>query len=72
MYKCHGMGLLPTHSSDWLAFADPIARAEYSLGTLQPTILCKLEKYSVPDQVGSESRLECRILIQSKMKCQLL
>jgi len=32
MYKCHGMGLLPTHASDWLAFADPIQRAEYSFG----------------------------------------
>jgi len=32
MYKCHGMGLLPTHASDWLAFADPIQRAEYSIG----------------------------------------
>ena len=21
MYKCHSMGLLPTHVSDWLAFA---------------------------------------------------
>ena len=31
MYKCHGMGLLPTHTSDWLAFADPITRAEISL-----------------------------------------
>jgi len=32
MYKCHGMGLLPTHASDWLAFADPIKRAEFSIG----------------------------------------
>jgi len=32
MYKCHGMGLLPTHASDWLGFADPIQRAEYSIG----------------------------------------
>ena len=32
MYKCHTMGLLPTHSSDWLAFADPIGRAEFALG----------------------------------------
>ena len=23
MYKYHTMGLLPTHESDWLAFADP-------------------------------------------------
>jgi len=34
MYKCHGMGLLPTHVSDWLAFADPIQRAEYSLASI--------------------------------------
>jgi len=34
MYKCHSMGLLPTHKSDWLAFADPLVRAEYSLGGL--------------------------------------
>eukprot|EP00088_Acartia_fossae_P037713 TRINITY_DN3893_c0_g1_i4.p1 TRINITY_DN3893_c0_g1~~TRINITY_DN3893_c0_g1_i4.p1 ORF type:complete len:191 (-),score=61.86 TRINITY_DN3893_c0_g1_i4:1151-1690(-) len=32
MYKCHGMGLLPTHASDWLGFADPIQRAEFSIG----------------------------------------
>jgi hypothetical protein len=30
MYKCHSMGLLPTHSSDWLAFADPVFRAEWA------------------------------------------
>ena len=30
MYKCHGMGLLPTHASDWLAFADPIQRVEWA------------------------------------------
>lgn len=30
MYKCHSMGLLPTHSSDWLAFADPVQRAEWA------------------------------------------
>lgn len=23
VYKCNSMGLLPTHASDWLAFADP-------------------------------------------------
>ena len=32
MYKCHSMGLLPTHKSDWLAFADPLVRTEYGLG----------------------------------------
>jgi len=31
MYKCHSMGLLPTHVSDWLAFADPLERAEITL-----------------------------------------
>ncbi len=30
MYMCHSMGLLPTHASDWLAFADPIERAEWA------------------------------------------
>ena len=30
MYKCHGMSLLPTHASDWLAFADPIERVEWA------------------------------------------
>lgn len=30
MYKCHSMGLLPTHASDWLAFADPVQRMEYT------------------------------------------
>ena len=34
MYKCHSMGLLPTHKSDWLAFAEPLERAELSLGGL--------------------------------------
>jgi len=34
MYKCHTMGLLPTHSSDWLAFADPLERTEVVLGGL--------------------------------------
>jgi len=32
MYKCHTMGLLPTHASDWLAFADPLQRAEVVVG----------------------------------------
>ena len=34
MYKCHSMGLLPTHVSDWLAFAYPLVRAEYVVGGL--------------------------------------
>lgn len=29
LYKCHSMGLLPTHTSDWLAFVDPQSRLEY-------------------------------------------
>ncbi|XP_022914105.2 ER membrane protein complex subunit 4 [Onthophagus taurus] len=29
LYKCQSMGLLPTHSSDWLAFIEPQARQEY-------------------------------------------
>lgn len=32
LYKCHSMGLLPTHPSDWLAFIDPPTRMEYSGG----------------------------------------
>lgn len=34
LYKCHSMGLLPTHASDWLAFVDPQSRIEYSDGGL--------------------------------------
>ncbi|XP_059472917.1 ER membrane protein complex subunit 4 [Neocloeon triangulifer] len=29
LYKCQSMGLLPTHSSDWLAFVEPQVRLEY-------------------------------------------
>ncbi|XP_044751168.1 ER membrane protein complex subunit 4 [Coccinella septempunctata] len=29
LYKCQSMGLLPTHSSDWLAFVEPPIRQEY-------------------------------------------
>lgn len=32
LYKCQSMGLLPSHSSDWLAFIDPPVRLEYSGG----------------------------------------
>lgn len=32
LYKCHSMGLLPTHASDWLAFVEPQSRLEYSGG----------------------------------------
>ena len=32
LYKCHSMGLLPTHASDWLAFVEPQSRMEYSGG----------------------------------------
>lgn len=32
VYKCHSMGLLPTHASDWLAFVEPQSRLEYSDG----------------------------------------
>ncbi|XP_013407572.1 ER membrane protein complex subunit 4 [Lingula anatina] len=34
MYKCHGMGLLPTHASDWLAFVETPKRLEWSGGGL--------------------------------------
>ncbi|CAG4998557.1 unnamed protein product [Parnassius apollo] len=29
LYKCQSMGLLPTHSSDWLAFEEPLTRVEH-------------------------------------------
>lgn len=29
LYKCHSMGLLPSHASDWLAFVEPQQRIEY-------------------------------------------
>lgn len=32
LYKCHSMGILPTYASDWLAFANPQERMEYSYG----------------------------------------
>ncbi|XP_072358505.1 ER membrane protein complex subunit 4-like isoform X2 [Scyliorhinus torazame] len=34
VYKCQAMGLLPTHSSDWLAFLQPPQRVEYTGGGL--------------------------------------
>ncbi|XP_038643811.1 ER membrane protein complex subunit 4-like isoform X2 [Scyliorhinus canicula] len=34
VYKCQVMGLLPTHSSDWLAFLRPPQRVEYMGGGL--------------------------------------
>lgn len=32
LYKCQSMGLLPTHASDWLAFAEQPLRMEYAQG----------------------------------------
>ncbi|PFX20045.1 ER membrane protein complex subunit 4-like [Stylophora pistillata] len=32
LYKCHSMGLLPTATSDWLAFMEHKTRVEYSGG----------------------------------------
>nr|XP_054748280.1 ER membrane protein complex subunit 4-like [Lytechinus pictus] len=32
LYKCSSMGLLPTHSSDWLSFLEPQQRVEFSGG----------------------------------------
>ena len=32
LYKCHSMGLLPTHSSDWLDFLENPKRVEYASG----------------------------------------
>ncbi|XP_046698632.1 ER membrane protein complex subunit 4 isoform X2 [Silurus meridionalis] len=34
IYKCQSMGLLPTHSSDWLAFIEPPQRLEIMGGGL--------------------------------------
>lgn len=34
LYKCHSMGILPTHPSDWLDFLEPMERTEYSGGGL--------------------------------------
>lgn len=34
LYKCQSMGLLPIHSSDWLAFVEPQLRQEYVGGGL--------------------------------------
>uniref|UniRef100_A0A7E4ZV35 ER membrane protein complex subunit 4 n=1 Tax=Panagrellus redivivus TaxID=6233 RepID=A0A7E4ZV35_PANRE len=31
IYKCHSMGLLPNHASDWLDFALPPERVQYAL-----------------------------------------
>lgn len=38
IYKCQSMGLLPTHSSDWLAFIEPPQVNELSLQSVQ--IVC--------------------------------
>lgn len=35
LYKCHSMGLLPTHASDWLAFVEPPIRLEYLGGGMK-------------------------------------
>lgn len=32
LYKCSSMGLLPTHSSDWLSFLEPAESMEFSGG----------------------------------------
>lgn len=32
LYKCQSMGLLPTHSSDWLDFLENPSRVEYASG----------------------------------------
>ncbi|XP_037787896.1 ER membrane protein complex subunit 4-like isoform X1 [Penaeus monodon] len=32
LYKCHSMGILPTHASDWLAFQEPAIQMEFSYG----------------------------------------
>ena len=30
IYKFHSMGIIPGYDSDWLAFADPVQRAEWA------------------------------------------
>lgn len=35
LYKCHSMGLLPTHPSDWLDFLEDPIRAEFSGGGIK-------------------------------------
>ncbi|KAL7646758.1 UNVERIFIED_CONTAM: hypothetical protein RMT77_002013 [Armadillidium vulgare] len=37
IYKCHSMGVLPTHASDWLAFQESPIQMEYSYGGLALT-----------------------------------
>ncbi|KFD47524.1 hypothetical protein D918_00416 [Trichuris suis] len=37
LYKCSAMGLLPTHQSDWLAFAEIPQRMEYVVGGMSYT-----------------------------------
>ncbi|KRX72369.1 ER membrane protein complex subunit 4 [Trichinella sp. T6] len=44
LYKCSSMGLLPTHKSDWLAFANMPERMEYAVGAAVLIITCKLER----------------------------
>lgn len=36
LYKCQSMGLLPTHSSDWLDFLENPKRLEYTSALLTP------------------------------------
>lgn len=31
VYKCHTMGLLPNHASDWLDFVPPAQRVQFAL-----------------------------------------
>lgn len=35
VYKCNSMGLLPLHASDWLAFAEPPQRLEWTVGGMK-------------------------------------
>jgi len=34
VYKCAGMGLLPTHASDWLDFVEAAQRMEFGVGSV--------------------------------------
>ncbi|KAG7221479.1 hypothetical protein INR49_002454 [Caranx melampygus] len=50
IYKCQSMGLLPTHSSDWLAFIEPPQRMEIMGGGM----VLSLTKYKTTFVTDSE------------------
>lgn len=48
LYKCQSMGLLPTHSSDWLDFLETAKRVEYASGgfNMQTPVMNHLSTFS--------------------------